>query len=229
MNATTFLNAVKLAQKPAAIGLFAILGLGITTALTTAISTLIALVIPVLATATKAAIFGYPLFLAGTIALNIKQQCQTKESLTIALLPPSKPYEKRINQVEITNEVLITPPAIESIFKLHVAPKQPTWEQRILEQIRPETPESQFDTEIQEISQLIEQPAKSNIKPLSNRLATSIVCWQAIGKVSELLDDTKASEMKSIASKLEIPKYRSMNKTQLLAAISEHDLPEIAA
>jgi hypothetical protein len=47
MNATTFLNAVNTAQKPAAIGFVTILGLGTATALTTAISTLLTLLIPV--------------------------------------------------------------------------------------------------------------------------------------------------------------------------------------
>jgi hypothetical protein len=35
--------------------------------------------------------------------------------------------------------------------------------------------------------------------------------------------------MKSIAAKLKISKYRNMNKTQLLVAISEKDFTEIAA
>ncbi len=67
MNATTLFNAVKSAQKPAAIGFLTILGLGIATALATAISTLLALTIPVLLAATKTAIYGYPLFIAGLI------------------------------------------------------------------------------------------------------------------------------------------------------------------
>jgi hypothetical protein len=137
MNAAkAFFNAIYLAQKHAKIGFISILGLGITTALASAISSLLALLVPVLLTATKAAIFGYLPFMAGFIALNLKEQHQTKETHTINLLPPTKHYEECITQEENTNDVLITPPPIESIFKLHVAPKQPTWEQWILKQIR---------------------------------------------------------------------------------------------
>jgi hypothetical protein len=219
MNATTISNAIKLAQKPAAIGFISILGLGITTALASAISALLALLVPVLLLATKAAIFGYLPFLAGLIALKIKQQRQTKETHTIALLPPSKPYPKRNNQEEIENDVLIANPPIETIFKLYTAPKQRSWEQWILDQIQLETSKAQSEPEIKEVLQPIEKPAKYNIKPLSNRLASSIVCWQAFNQVSELLSKIKASELKSIASELQIPKYRNMNKSQLLLEI----------
>jgi hypothetical protein len=230
MNAAkAFFNAIHLAQKPAAIGFISILGLGITAALASAISSLLALLVPVLLTATKAAIFGYLPFMAGFIALNLKEQHQTKETHTITLLPPFKHYKKCMIQEEHTNNVLITPPPIESIFKLHLAPKQPTWEQWILKQIRLETRETQSEPEIQETSPPIENPAQSNIKPVNNRLANTVICWQALHQVSTLLDDTKASELKNIASKLEIPKYRHMNKTQLLVSISEHDLSEITA
>ncbi|MBD2016103.1 hypothetical protein H6F96_19285 [Microcoleus sp. FACHB-53] len=230
MNAAkAFFNAIHLAQKPAAIGLISILGLGITAALASAISSLLALLVPVLLTATKAAIFGYLPFMAGFIALNLKEQHQTKETHTIPLLPPFKPYEKCMTQEENTNDVLITSPPIESIFKLHVAPKPPTWEQWILNQIRQEITETQSEPEIQETSPPIKNPPQSKIKPLNNRLANTVICWQALYQVSTWLDDTKASELKNIASKLEIPKYRHMNKTQLLVSISEHDLSEITA
>jgi hypothetical protein len=68
-----------------------------------------------------------------------------------------------------------------------------------------------------------------SFKPLHNRLTATLICWQAINTTAELLDDIKASEMKSIAAKLKISKYRNMNKTQLLVAISEKDFTEIAA
>lgn len=230
MNAAkAFFNAIHLAQKPAAIGLISILGLGITAALASAISSLLALLVPVMLAATKAAIFGYLPFMAGFIALNLKEQHQTKETHTIPLLPPFKPYEKCRIQEENTNDVLITPPPIESIFKLHVAPKQPSWEQWILNQIRREITETQSEPEIQETSPPIENPPQSKIKPLNNRLANTVICWQALHQVSTWLDETKASELKNIASKLKIPKYRQMNKTQLLVSISEHDLSEITA
>lgn len=223
MNAVkAFFNAMKLAQKPAAIGFVTILGLGITTAFATVTSALLILLIPKLLLATKAAIFGYPLFITGLITLNIKQQHQKKEPPTIAMLPPCKPHEKHINQEKITNEILITPPPIESIFNLHTAPKQPTWQQIILNQIQP-------TTEIQDASQSAEALAMPGIdtalcrdaKPLNNQLALTTICWQAISNVSELLNKIKASEMKSTASELQIPKYRSMNKSQLLIEIVE--------
>jgi hypothetical protein len=90
MTATSFFHAIKLAQKPAAIGFVTILALGITTTLATAISALLALLIPVCLIATKAAILGYPLFLAGLIATTIKLN-QPKETPAIPLLPPLKP------------------------------------------------------------------------------------------------------------------------------------------
>jgi hypothetical protein len=218
MTATSFFNAMKLAQKSAAIGFVTILTLGITTTLATAISTLLALLIPVFTITTKAAIFGYPLFLAGVIALNIKQQCQTKEASTIAILPPSKPYEKHIKQEIIQNEndVLITSPSFKVIFDHHFTPKAPTWQQQILTEIQQPT------TEIQEASEPTEDTAsRHETQPLNNQLTILTICWQAIGETAVLLDAIKASEMKTIASELQIPKYRNMNKTQLLLEIVE--------
>lgn len=57
-------------------------------------------------------------------------------------------------------------------------------------------------------------------EPLNNQLALISVCWQAFASVTESLKSVKASEMKAIASQLEIPKYRNMNKSQLLVAIA---------
>ncbi len=226
MNATTFSNAVNSAQKPAAIGLTTIFGLGITAALASAISALLALIVPFLLLATKAAIYAYPIFVAGMIALNLKQQPQTKEPTTIALLPPSQPYQKIIKQVQVlANEILITPPA-ELIIQ-QMQSKTQTWKQQILNEIRLDLPEAESKVQIQEETQT---PIVRNIKPLNNRLAITAICWQAINKVSQLLNEIKASEMKSIASKMEIPKYRAMNKTQLLVAISrQEDFAEFAA
>ncbi len=216
MTATSFFNAMKLAQKSAAIGFVTILTLGITTTLATAISALLALLIPVFTITTKAAIFGYPLFLAGVIALNIKQQSQTKEASTIAILPPSKPYEKHIKQEIIQNDVLITSPSFEVIFDHHFTPKAPTWQQQILKEIQQPT------TEIKEASEPTDDTAsRHEAQPLNNQLAILTICWQAIGETATLLDAIKASEMKSIASELQIPKYRNMNKTQLLLEIVE--------
>ncbi len=227
MNATVFFNATKLAQKPAAIGFLAVIGLGFISSIAVALSTLLALLTPALITATKAVIFGYPLFIAGVIALNIKQQCQTKEAPTIAMLPPYKPYQKRIEQVEIVNKTLIKPPPSESIFKLHLASKQPTCQKQILKEIQ--LPENQPKPQIKETIKLTETPTVRSFKPLHYRLAATLICWQAINRTAELLNDIKASEMKSIAAKLKISKYRNMNKTQLLVAISEKDFTEIAA
>ncbi|HEY9299180.1 MAG TPA: hypothetical protein VIQ31_23050 [Phormidium sp.] len=232
MNATTFLNAVNSALKPAAIGFLTILGFSITTALATAISTLIALLIPALVITTKAAIFGYPLFLAGLIAIKIKEQCKKKETRkVIAMLPPCKPCEKHFKQIEtIQNEVLITPPSTEAIFDYQLRPKQPTWQQQILKEIwlHGELPTAnQPTTEIQDTSQPTEALAipgmdtalRRDAKPLNNQLAISTTCWQAISATAKLLDGIKASELKSIASELQIPKSRNMNKTQLLIEI----------
>lgn len=139
-----------------------------------------------------------PMILTNTS--NIEQE----HSQAIELLPPSK--AKPIKQVEtIENEVLITPISdenllIQSFFKTSL--EQPT-------------------TEIQEASETDKTSTKRDIKPLSNQLATQMIGWQAINNVSNLLNKIKASELKSIASELHIPKYRNMNKTQLLLAITE--------
>jgi hypothetical protein len=189
---------------------------GITTTLATAISALLGLLIPVFTITTKAAIFGYPLFLAGVIALNIKQQCQTKEAPTIIILPPCKPYEKHIKQEIIQNDVLITSPSFKVIFDHHFTPKAPTWQQQMLKEIQQPT------TEIQEASEPTEDTAsRHDAQPINNQLAILTICWQAIGETAVLLDAIKASEMKTIASELQIPKYRNMNKTQLLLEIVE--------
>jgi hypothetical protein len=214
MTATSLFNATKLAQKPAAIGFLTILALGMTTALATAISTLLALLIPVFIIATKAAIFGYPLFIAGLIGLNIKQQCQKKEATTIAILPPSKPYERHIKPQTIQNDVLVTSPSAEVVFDRYFTPKATTWQQQMLKELQQST------TETQKASQPTEHTAsRHNIQPLNNQLALSTICWQAISETATLLDAIKASEMKTIASELQIPKYRSMSKTQLLLEI----------
>lgn len=233
MNATTFFNAVKPAQKSAVIGFLTISGLGIATISATLISALLALLIPVLVTATKAAIFGYPLFLAGLIAIKIKEQCQTKEALTLAILPPGKLHQKNLKQIEtIQNEVLVTPPSAETIFDYHLTSKQPTWQQQILKEIRQDwrlPTENQPTTEIQEASKSTEALARSGLdiasrrdaKPLNNQLALITICWQAISKTATLLDAIKSSELKTIASQLQITRYRNMNKTQLLVSITD--------
>jgi hypothetical protein len=218
MTATSFFNAIQLAQKPAAIGFVTILALGITTTLATTISALLALLIPVCLIATKAAILGYPLFLAGLIATKIKQN-QPKETPAIPLLPPLKPC---LEQETIENEVLITPPSAEAIFDYYLSPKQPNWQQPIVKQI-------QLLAEIQNTSQLAQTPTRLELdttsrhytKSLNNQFALLAICWQAIGETATLLDAIKASEMKSIASQLKIPRYRSLNKTQLLLEIVE--------
>ena len=235
MNATTFFNATKLAQKPAAIGFAAIIGLGLSTALATAVSTLLALLIPVLLIITKAAIFGYPLFLAGLIAMNPKEQCQKKEAPTIAILPPGKPYKKLIKQTEtIQNDVLITPPSVEAIFDYQLRPKPPTWQQQILKEIQQNW---KLPTEIKEALEATKVFDRPRLNTAShrdanpfNQLTITTICWQAMSQVSELLDKIKASEMKSIAAELKIPKYRQMNKTQLLLEIVEahNNAPEFS-
>jgi hypothetical protein len=126
---------------------------------------------------------------------NIEQE----HSQAIELLPPSK--SRPIKQQEIIeNEVLITPISDEDLLI------QSFFEQSI----------EQPTNEIQEVA---ETKLKQGIKPLNNQLALTTICWQTISETAKLLDSIKASEMKSIASELQIPKYRSMNKTQLLLEI----------
>lgn len=128
---------------------------------------------------------------------------QEEHSQVIELLPPSK---RPIKQVElIENEVLITPPSDEDllIYSFFQEPlEQPT-------------------TEIQEAAETEKTPTTRDIKPLNNRLALTTICWQTLSNVSEKLSKIKASELKSIASELQIPKYRSLNKSQLLVEIMQ--------
>jgi hypothetical protein len=213
MNATTLFNAVNSAQKPAAIGFLTILVLATITAFVTAISTLLDLLIPLLMLVTKAAIYAYPLFITGLILIKN----QKKATPNIELLPP---YSLLKQQEIIRNEVLITPPSLETIFNNYFKPKQLTWQQQILENI-------QQQTEIQDASESTEALARPGLdtascrdaKPLNNQLITQIICWQVLSTIAKLLDGIKASEMKFIASELKIPKYRSMKKSQLLIEI----------
>lgn len=218
MTATSFFNAMKLAQKPAAIGFVTILALGTTTALATAISALLALLIPVCLIATKAAILGYPLFLAGLIATKIKQNQQIG-TLAIPLLLPLKPC---LEPETIENKVLITPPSAEAIFDYHLSPKQPNWQQQILKEIQPLAEIHNTSQSAQNATRLeLDTTSRHDTKPLNNRFALLVICWQAIGETATLLNAIKASEMKSMASELKIPRYRNLNKTQLLLEIVE--------
>lgn len=215
MNATELFNAVNSAQKSAAIGFLTILGLGTITALATAISNLLALLIPVLTIVTKGAIYAYPLFIAGMILIK----SQKKATPNIELLPSYQPLKQ---QDIIQNKVLITPPSLEVIFNNYYKPKQLSWQQQILKKI-------QQPNEIQDASKSTEALARPGLdtascrdaKPLNNQLATQIICWHALSTTAKLLDEIKASEMKATAGELKIPKYRSMNKTQLLVEIVE--------
>jgi hypothetical protein len=229
MNATVFFNATKLAQKPAAIGFFTIIGLGLTSSIAIAISILLALLIPLLITATKAAIYGYPLFIAGLIAFKTQDQCQKKEITTIAVLPSCKPCDKRIKQIELLqNKVLITLLFTDAILNYFLTPKQPNWQQQILKKIQLVLPiENQPKAEIPDAykpTEVLVRPglntaSRCDAKALSNQLSILRICWQAISETAKLLDDIKASEMKTIASELQITGYRKMNKTQLLIEI----------
>lgn len=223
MNATQLLNAAKAAQKPAAIGLLTILGLGIATTLAISISNLLALLIPVLVIASKVTIYGYPLFIAGLILINSQKKATPK----IELLPPCKPFKQ---QEMILNEVLITPPSLQTIFNNYLKPKQQTWQQMITEEIQqklqktieiearaiPETPNPRRETQ-----------RKCN--PF-NQLNIAMITWQMMNELSTLLNNIKASEMKTIASELQIPKYRNMNKSQLLIEIvsAHQNAPEFS-
>jgi hypothetical protein len=229
MNATVFFNATKLAQKSAAIGFITIIGLGLISSIAVALSTLLALLAPLLIAVTKAAIYGYPLFLAGLIAFKIQEQCQKKETTPITVLPLCKPCEKRIKQIGILqNEVLITPPSTDTIFNYFLTPKQPTSQQQILKKIQLELPienppkpkikDASKPTEVLVIPGL-DTTSRRDAKALNNQLSILIICWQAISETATLLDNIKASEMKSIASELQISGYRKMNKTQLLIEI----------
>lgn len=130
-------------------------------------------------------------------ATNVTDECpqQKETNLTIGLLPSSNRKRERLhNQTKpIQNEVLITPPSDEDllIYSFFHEPEA------------------------------LEIHAKRDIQPLNNQLATQLICWQVTSEVSKKLGEIKASELKSIASELQIPKYRNMNKTQLLLAITE--------
>ncbi len=144
---------------------------------------------------------------------NITNIEQEGYSQAIAVLPASKP--KRIKQQEIIeNEVLVTP-FFDAEFLIHSFFEQPIEQPAI-------------DTK--EVTETDKTPVKRYINSLNNQLALKTTCWQAIAKVSELLDKIKASELKSIASELQISKYRSMNKSQLMISIikAQEEAPEFS-
>jgi hypothetical protein len=145
------------------------------------------------------------------------------------LLPPAKEHTHRNQTIE--NEVSTTPLSTEIILDHHLS-KQPTWQQKIIEEIKKngELPTKyQLKAEAQEASKPIEALAISGMdtasyrdtKPRSNQLTSSIICWQAINKTAALLHEMKATEMKAIASELGIKGYGKMSKIQLLLAITE--------
>jgi hypothetical protein len=215
---------MEVAKKPAVIGFLAIIGLELATFLIAAISALLTLLVPVLVIVTKAAIFGHILFLAGLIAINIKEQCQKKETPTVIMLLLCKPCKKYLKPREtIQNDVLITPPSAETIVDHCLRHKPVTWQQQILKEIQQDTWELPTENKPKTTPEFQNTDIISyhDINLLNNQLAIPIVCWQAINRVTTLLDAIKASEMKIIASELEIPKYRKMNKTQLLIEIVE--------
>lgn len=196
MNISAILSATFSASKAAAIGFLIIFALGIMTALVSAISALLVALIPLLEVATKATIYGYPLFITGVITLKLSEELQIKETPAIELLTPIK--QKRIREIEtIENGVIVTPPSDEDLLLFSF---YDSTEPEILEQ--PKSPELKRQTE-----------------PLNNQLALDTICWQALATTAKLLDEIKASDMKSTAVELQIPRYRNMNKTQLLLEI----------
>jgi hypothetical protein len=95
-----------------------------------------------------------------------------------------------------------------------------TWQSWITNQLILEEP-TEATTLKAETDTILIRKVKSAI---SSELAITLACWQAIIQTTEHLNAIKASEMKKIAADLEIPKYRNMNKTQLLLEIiSAHE------
>jgi hypothetical protein len=56
-------------------------------------------------------------------------------------------------------------------------------------------------------------------KPLNNELAIKLIYWEAIKNINTLLDKFKMSELKEIASKLQVKGYRKMKKLELALEI----------
>lgn len=148
-----------------------------------------------------------PMILTNTI--DIEQE----HSQAIELLPPSKSKPSKQQEI-IENGVLITPLSDEDllIYSFFQEPLEST------------------TAEVQEAAKTDRTPAERNIKPLNNQLVLTTICWQAINKVAEQLNKIKASELKSIASELQIPKYRNMNKSQLMISIikAQEEAPEFS-
>jgi hypothetical protein len=78
-------------------------------------------------------------------------------------------------------------------------------------------------TEIQTISETteilvtagVDTISSRDIKPLNNELAIQLIYWQTIKNVNNLLDKFKMSELKKIASELQVKGYRKMKKLEL--------------
>ena len=60
-----------------------------------------------------------------------------------------------------------------------------------------------------------------DIKPLNNELAIELIYWQTIKNTNNLLDKFKMSELKEIASELQVKGYRKMKKLELALEILE--------
>lgn len=200
MNIPAILSAVFSALKAAAIGFLIIFALGILTGFVSAVLAFLLTLIPLLETATKVIIYSYPLFVTGVFALNLSEELQTKETPTTKLITSAQ--QKRIKEIEtIENGVIITAPSDEDLLLSN-----------FYNSTKPETLEQ---LELPELHRQFES--------LNNQLALDGICWQALATTAKLLDEIKASEMKSMAAELQIPKYRSMNKTQLLLEIIRAD------
>ncbi len=200
MNIPAIISAVSSAFKASAIVFLIIFALGIFTGFISAFLALLLTLIPLLETVTKVIIYSYPLFVTGVFVLNLSEELQTKETPTTKLITSAK--QKRTKEIEtIENGVIITPPSDEDLLLSN-----------FYNSTKPET-----------LEQLESPELHRQIESLNNQLALDAICWQALATTAKLLDGIKASEMKSMAAELQIPKYRNMNKTQLLLEIIRAD------
>jgi hypothetical protein len=155
---------------------------------------------------------------AACIAVRLSQLGQNQQNqLTDKGLPPQ---QEQINfpKCDLAEAHTQQPNDSEILAALTQAlyPEQkPTWQSWITNQLifdqptEATTPKAKADT-----------IPTTKVKPaISTKFAITFACWQALEQTNELLNAIKASEMKKIAADLEIPKYRNMNKTQLLIEI----------
>lgn len=163
------------------------------------------------------AIIAIGFFLVSQVALGFvvlfQQPAPEQAQPTLELLPPSRqnhypqgdlaqrPDQQKYLLIPISQAQVVE--AIEKRFSCQQEAQ--TWQQWVITQLPLPVPSSS---------------TLQREKSLNNALALQLIGWEAFAKVAQALKLIKASELKQVASSLNIKNYRRMNKSELLVAIA---------